>query len=412
MPERIALTEARVVKMQPPSKGRYFIADATNINLQVCVSSAGLKTFYLVRRMNGQPTRYCLGRHPGLTVSNARKAAEKKLGEIADGQNPQAERMRGRKALTVGELFEKWLVHAKQRKRTWKDDERQIDKYFGPIKERGVRTLTAAAVIDWHAKIGTDHGPVQANRCLFLLSTLLNYAIEKLEAIEHNVCRKVDRFPERSRERFLLPDEMKAFFKAVAAEEPLWRDFFLLCLLTGARRGNVAAMRWDELDLERSVWLIPGAKTKNKKPHAIPLSPPTMIVLRSREATRGGSPYVFPSGRVDGAIADPRKAWSRVLKESGISNLRMHDLRRSMGSWQATLGASLSIIGASLGHADLQSTQVYSRLTLDPVRASMAQAGQQMLTAGGMTITTNGVEPVPEAAITVETTEAADETHD
>ena len=79
---------------------------------------------------------------------------------------------------------------------------------------------------------------------------------------------------------------------------------------------------------------------------------------------------------------DPRKAWLRVLKRSGLSNLRMHDLRRSLGSWQAITGASLPIIGKSLGHTDQSATAIYARLTVDPVRASVNKATVAMMKAG------------------------------
>lgn len=92
-------------------------------------------------------------------------------------------------------------------------------------------------------------------------------------------------------------------------------------------------------------------------------------------------------------VVDPRKSWARVVKRAGIDNLRPHDLRRSLGSWQAIAGASLQIIGASLGHIDPKATAVYSRLLLDPVRSSVNQAVANMQAAGGLLptpeITTN-----------------------
>ena len=111
------------------------------------------------------------------------------------------------------------------------------------------------------------------------------------------------------------------------------------------------------------------------------LSPPALVILKRRhDEIEQGNPWVF------GRKVDPVKAWKRILETSGIKDLRMHDLRRSLGSWQAALGASLSVIGKSLGHNDLQSTQVYARLQLDPVRLSVEKAGQAMIDAGGVVI--------------------------
>ena len=93
---------------------------------------------------------------------------------------------------------------------------------------------------------------------------------------------------------------------------------------------------------------------------------------------------MFPAETATGHIVDPRKSWARVMKRSGIEDLRPHDLRRSLGSWQAIAGASLPIIGASLGHKDPKATAVYARLQLDPVRRSVDEAVDSMVKAGGL----------------------------
>jgi len=199
-----------------------------------------------------------------------------------------------------------------------------------------------------------------------------------------NPCEGVKRFRETSRERFLLPDEMRPFFQALKEEPPLWRDFWLLCLFTGARRGNVAGMVWRDIDLDQGIWYLPGQKSKSRLPLAIVLPPPAVAILRSRREGADGDPWVFPADTASGHVVDPRKSWARVLKESGIANLRPHDLRRSLRSWQAIAGASLQIVGVSLGHRDPKATAVYSRLQLEPVRMSVNRAVDSMLAAGGL----------------------------
>ena len=282
---------------------------------------------------------------------------------------------------TLEELWEGWLeVHAKPRKRTWKDDERQWNRYLKDFHGRRLSSFRTAEIAKWHAKVGRESGHVQANRAKALLATLLNHAV-RLGYLVANPCRSVPNFPEQSRERFLLPSEMKAFFDALSAAGEPWHDFFQLALFTGARRGNVASMAWSEIDLDRMTWTIPAGKTKNKRPAVIALPPPAVAILKLRLEITSGEPWVFPSVSESGHIADPRKAWERVRKASGLTDLRMHDLRRSLGSWQAAAGASLAIIGASLGHADLKSTQVYSRLQLDTVRAAVTQATAAMIEA-------------------------------
>jgi len=78
---------------------------------------------------------------------------------------------------------------------------------------------------------------------------------------------------------------------------------------------------------------------------------------------------------------EPKKAWATIRKRAGLEGVRIHDLRRTLGSWQAIMGSSLQIIGRSLGHKSLQSTEVYARMDLDPVRASVNGAAAAMLQA-------------------------------
>ncbi len=137
-------------------------------------------------------------------------------------------------------------------------------------------------------------------------------------------------------------------------------------------------MRWEELDLSRNVWRIPD--TKNGKPVTVPLVPFAISLLEDLRKANSSSEWVFPSPTsATGHLVEPRKAWERILARSGIDNARIHDLRRTMGSWQAITGASMQVIGKSLGHKSQQATAIYARLSLDPVRAAMEKATNAML---------------------------------
>lgn len=381
---RLIFSKKRIETLPIPAAGRAEYRDIKTPGLTLRVTPNGVKTFSLFRRVNGQPARVTIGTYPAVTCEQAQCRAKELLGEIVKGVDPRAGKRAAREEPTFADLFAQWLeVHAKPRKRTWQDDERMFNKYLASFHKRRISTLRTAEVAKWHAKLAAASGPIQANRSKALLSTLLNYAV-RLELLTANPCRSVPNFPEQSRERFLLPSEMRAFFDALAAAGEPWHDFFQLCLFTGARRGNVAAMAWQEIDLDRMTWSIPASKTKNKRPAVIALPPPAVAILRGRLEWTAGSLWVFPAYSASGHVTDPRKAWERVRKESGLRDLRVHDLRRSLGSWQAAAGASLAVIGASLGHADLKSTQVYARLQLDPVRAAVNQAVAAMQQAGGV----------------------------
>jgi len=162
------------------------------------------------------------------------------------------------------------------------------------------------------------------------------------------------------------------------------RDYILVSLLTGARRSNVLAMSWEELHLDRGEWRI--QETKNGTPQTVPLVPGVIDILRNRLglAECADKPHVFPGSGKSGHLVEPKKAWKIILDKAGIKDLRLHDLRRTMGSWQAGTGANLSVIGRSLNHKSTATTAIYARLWLTPVRNSMETAATAMLEAAGV----------------------------
>lgn len=218
-------------------------------------------------------------------------------------------------------------------------------------------------------KIG---GPGSANRVLALVRAMYNKARE-LGFEGQNPAAGIEKFPEKSRKRFLHGDEMPKFFMALGEElNTTLRDFFLLALYTGARRDNVQAMRWDQLSIERAEWVIPD--TKAGEPQTVYLPEPALAILRERAVDSKSSEWVFPGRGKSGHIEEPKLAWARILKRAGIQNLRIHDLRRTLGSWQAATGASLPVIGKSLGHKQQSTTQIYARLDLNPVKQAVDRA--------------------------------------
>jgi integrase len=199
-----------------------------------------------------------------------------------------------------------------------------------------------------------------------------------------NPAHGIKKFKERSRDRFIQSDELPRFFAALGEETSIIvRDYILISLLTGARRSNVLSMRWDEINFDRITWTIP--LTKNGESHTLPLVPAAIDVLKTRQKNNiNSSPWVFPGTGASGHLVETKKPWKRILNKAGIKDLRIHDLRRSLGSWQAATGASLSIIGKTLAHKNISTTAIYARLNIDPVRESMNKATNAILSAAGV----------------------------
>jgi len=383
MNTRLNFTKRALESLPLPEPGkRATYHDAKIRGLILRVTSQGTRTFQVYRKVNGRPERVTIGTFPGVTVEQARKQAAEVNATIAKGENPNAKRRALRAEMTLHELFDLYLErHAKVHKRSWQEDQAQYTRYLKPWANRKLSSIRKSDVQALHAKTGKNIGVYAANRLLALLHTLFNKAID-WGFEQPNPAQGVKKFREQSRDRFLEADELPRFFQSLA-EEPntTLRDYFLIALLTGARRANVLAMRWEDINLERATWVIP--QTKAGSHQAVPLVPDVVNILESRN-TLSNSPWVFPGHGSTGHLVEPRKAWERILKRAGIENLRIHDLRRSLGSWQAATGANLSIIGKSLGHTNVSTTAIYARLNLDPVRAAMETATQAMLNAAGV----------------------------
>ena len=372
-------THSRLEAVKPPSKGRDTYRDTKAAGLTFVITASGSKSFYFYKRIDGRPTRIRIGGYPDLSIDDARKAVQKLTGDIAKGDNPHTDRKKITTSPTLKELFDYWYdTFAKDHKKTWKNDKRMFDKYCTSLHRKKLDQLTKADIVKWHHQIGKKHGHYQANRAFQLVRSLFRVGKE-IGYHGANPCSCVVMFPEHSRERFLMPDELKRFHEAVMKEEPLWRDFIFMLLFTGQRRNNVGRMQWKDIDMTRGLWYVAGEKMKNGSPLVVVLSTQAMEILNTRiTAPDKRENWVFPSVRGNGPVADPTKAWKRIQERSGLADVQMHDLRRTLGSWQALTGTSLQIIGKTLGHKSMQSTEIYARLTTDPVREAVEKATQKM----------------------------------
>lgn len=386
MTERLTLTMANVDKLKPLQAGRRWVYDLKVAGLAVCITATGAKAFYLYKKIDGRPERHHLGTFPALSVDAARDKATKLLARIASGDNPAEAKRKERGELTLGQLFELYMEHhaiPHKRASSVAEDRRLWKRYLDPWSARKLSTIGRADVAKLHSRIGREHGHYAGNRALALMSVMYSVARKHGEWSAANPCEGVTKFKEVSRDRFLSADELNRFWAALdAAPDQQIADVFRLCLLTGARKSNVLGMRWSALDLAGAVWAI--ADTKQGEPQRVPLMPEAVAILQRLRADADGSQYVFPAREAESKVPHLQNIqphWKGIIAAAGLPGLRVHDLRRTMGSWQAAGGVSLLTIGASLGHRNPSTTQVYARLQLDPVREAMAQATNAMMAA-------------------------------
>ena len=385
-PKRFNFTKKSIEKAKPSGNDqRAYYYDTTTRGLALAVSPAGKKVFVLYRKVAGRPERITIGPYPDLTIEKARKRADELNGSIALGGNPAVKRRTIQDEMTLKELFDAYLDrHAKAHKKSWSADESMFKTHLANWSHRKISDIRKADVLTLHHRIGAGKSghAYAANRVVELLSSMFNKAIEWGWEGE-NPASRIRAFKERKRDRFLQPEEFPAFWKALIEElNTTARDYFIVSLLTGARRANVQAMRWSEINWPAETWTIP--ETKSGEPVTVALSPKAIEILERRKDASNGGEWVFPGLGATGHLIEPKAAWQRICKRAGIEDLRIHDLRRTLGSWQAATGASLPVIGKSLGHKSLGATQVYARLNIDPVRIAVNKAVDAMMLAANM----------------------------
>ena len=405
MANKISFTKKVLDKLPLPPVGKrvdYF--DTSTNHLTLRVSHVGTKAFVLYRKIDGVAERLTLGRYPAMSIDQARRMVAQHNGSIAVGQNPAEEKRSMRQESALGEVFKRYMVeYAKPHKKSWEIDEQRYNvhlihwqnKKLSAIKKQHVQKLLIYIAENQRLIEGVDKlgrrkvkrvgGKGASNQILRLLRKVFNQAIDWGWEGD-NPCTRIKEYKSKSRDRFLEGDELPKFFEALA-EEPntTARDYILASLLTGARRTNVLEMRWEQINFERREWLIP--ETKNGESQRLPLISAMLTLLNDRKVEAYDSEWVFPSHGSTGHLTNPDKTWKRVLARAGIDDVRgtwLHDLRRSMASWQANTGASLSVIGKSLNHKNVNTTAVYARLAIDPVRESMEKAAGAMFEAGGI----------------------------
>ena len=400
---RRRFTKATLSALPLPEAGaRSTVYDTEVPKLAIRLTAAGARTFYVVKRDGPTMSWVKLGMFPEMTPEAARKAAERVLGDFAKGINPATAKRAERDKQTLGEAYEQYRVlHVAPRGIKSAEAIHAIwERCLGPmpdapVKKHGRKRTKHPSGVDWsrrkldaidnaairalHAGIGKTHKTL-ANRVIELMSSVYNRASEAGYS-GSNPTAGIKPFKETKRDRFIQSGELPQFFTALAEDTSEdFKHFVLLSLLTGARRDNALAMQWQDVDLQSATWRIP--KTKNDEPQVVALVPEAIEVLRERKPQEAG--YVFPAPSANGHLTPPKKRWQQLLTRAKLTNLRIQDLRRSLGSWQAISGASLAIIGKSLGHKSPDATMIYARLSLDPVRASLNTATSAMLEAAGV----------------------------
>lgn len=384
------LCDALSYPHDPETEKRFVAWDEAVPGFGLRVYPSGRKVFVVAVKVRGRQRWVTLG-EPGamvyddardeavaLTLHNARRLAQRHRALADAGTDPSEERRRRRdQNKTLGELADEYLREAaptlkRATRGSYKGYIRHVKRAFG---KRRPETITEQDVKRWYGRMADE--PTGGNRRLWMLSKLMDEAEHRGLRSGPNPCRRIKRYRETKRTRFLSPAELAKVGDALRELEtdgkvskPAAAALRLL-LFTGARKSEVLSMRWQDLDLDRGVWNLPDAKAG---PRPVYLNAPALAVLGSLERIEG-NPHVIVGQKKGAALTTIQTPWRRVCEAAKLSDVRVHDLRHCFGAMGASGGDSLLIVGAMLGHKQASTTERYAHLADDAVRAASERVG-------------------------------------
>ena len=360
------------------------IFDSDLHGFAVRVFASGRKSWLIQYRAQKRTRRFTLGDVALYTSLQAREKATTLLMGVKNGENPSQARLEGFAAPSVSDLAERFLnVHC-SKKKTYDQDCQMFKNHILPaLGKHLVQAVNASDIDRLHASIG-EHAKVMANRVVSALNTLFEFAERwDLRPENSNPCRRVVKFREQPRERYLSERELArvgTVMREFEAERGTgWRMVAPLrvLILTGARHGEIRRLRWDEIDEAAGVLRLKDSKSGAK---TLQVSPIVMDLIAGLERR---SEFVFP--RTDGsepvAQSVTQKVWVKIRARAGLEDVRIHDLRHTFASAGVNSGLSLPIIGKLLGHSRILTTERYSHLSADPVRAGADRIAKKLSAA-------------------------------
>ncbi|MEI7609899.1 MAG: tyrosine-type recombinase/integrase, partial [Rhodospirillaceae bacterium] len=349
----VKITAAFAAAPPPPPAGKakvdYYCVDLPGLLMEVRAS--GQCTFYACYRDGrGAKRQLRVGRFGEVTLAQARRRVQQVRGSAALGADPAAERDQARQVPTFGEFAVRYMTHAKSHKRSWKDDDGWLRNWLLPaFAKRSIDAVCTRDISRLHSRVKDERSVVAANRVLSLVKHLFNLAIQWGE-VRLNPAKGIRLFREVARARFLDPAEVRRLVAALDQEQNRTvAAFFMLLLLTGARRSEAMGASWTEVDLDRRMWTVPASRSKSGRARHITLSDSAVRLLRTLPGPEAGQ-HVFPGRHRGKPLNNPAKNWAAACERAGLEGVRIHDLRHSFASILAANGRSLVEIQHLLGH--------------------------------------------------------------
>jgi integrase len=358
-----ALTQLAIDKLSPGTVRRE-IPDGQLRGLFLIVQPSGKMGWAVRYRHYGRPRKLTVGGYPEISLKDARAAAMRALSSIAEGKDPAAEKAAAKAAAraarrqtsdNVEKVIENFIsLYAKPNTRDWRETGRLLAEFGAAWKEWPLREIGKADIHRVLDGVVARGSPVTANRKLSRLRKMCRWAMSR-GIIDSDPCSGIlPPSAEQSRDRVLDVNELRLVWHAAGDLGFPFGPIVRLLILTGQRRGEVGGMEWKELDFETRLWTIPAARSKNRRQHAVPLSPQALEIFNGLPRFSGAK-FVFSPGMT--APSGFSKAKLRldciITKLNGgepIAPWILHDIRRSTATGLAGLGVNLPVIERCLNH--------------------------------------------------------------
>lgn len=334
------LTETAVAALKlGPDQGDIIVFDDAIPGLGIRLRKSGLKTWLFQYKLSGRTRRVTLGPTSAIKAGKARDIAADMYSRVRLGGDPASDRQQQvqRSLNTFHWLATQFLASHKGRPKTLTEVNRHLLQYCAPLHSTPMDAITRRHIADLLGKLDQNSGPASANRTRSTLSALFSWAMSEGLATANPVIGVTKR-QERPRERILNDSELAGVWHA--AGDDVYGTIIKLLILTAQRRGEIAGLTWNEIDLDRGVISLSGTRTKNHRAHTFPITPTTQQLLRG---IKSDTEHLF---RFDGWGYAKRNLDHR----SGVANWVLHDLRRSVATGMADLGVQPHVVEVVLNH--------------------------------------------------------------
>ena len=373
----------RTVEALPVGEREAVFWDHELSGFGVRIYPSGTKVYLVQTRAGGKSRRITIGRHGVVSAERARRKAAQFIASIKAGEEPARAASPPDAGPTIAEVAERYMrehVAVRCKPATARACRYTLDKHLLPVF--GARPLGSIGREEVAALQYRLHKtPTMANRVIDMLSRLFNTADAwGLGPEGGNPCRFVQKYKERSRERFLSEEEFRRLGRVLGEVEAEGKvsasavAAIRLLMLTGCRRGEIVSLRWEDVDLEAGELRLRDTKTG---PRQVALSPAAVGVL-SAIPRNVDNPWVIAGRKPGTRLGNPNSTWLVVRGRADLEDVRLHDLRHSFASRALALGESLSMIGKLLGHRKVQTTARYAHLAQDSMKASAARVAESL----------------------------------